>query len=168
MKSNAAENIELRSEKVRNIIGQIPSRIVTTGISTIFFILALLITGAWVFKYDYMIKASAEITPQTDSTVFIQIRIPSNQIKRISKGQPVVLSFDNINGMYGYSLFVNLPEISKTIYISRDGSYYLSTLSKPNPIITLNKRKFEIKMQIFVEAAINTGKIRFLNRILRI
>ena len=52
------DKIELRSEKVRNIIGKIPPMIIRVGISVIFFIIIGLLAGSYFFKYDYTIEKS--------------------------------------------------------------------------------------------------------------
>jgi hypothetical protein len=163
--SKAAENIELRSEKVRNIIGQIPPRLLRTGISAIFVVFAFTLVGIWFFQYDYIIRTSAELIPQTDSTVLIKIKIPLNQSERIKQGQTVVLLFDNIPNMYGQSMAVTLPEYSKTLKIANEGGYYTSTITKANPVITPQGATLEIKDRLRVNAEINTGKIRFFDRV---
>jgi hypothetical protein len=163
--SKAAENIELRSEKVRNIIGQIPPRLLRTGISAIFLIFAFTLAGTWFFQYDYIIRTSAEFIPQTDSTVLIKVNIPVNQSERIKKGQTVVLLFDIIPHMYGQSMTVALPEYSKIMKIANEGGYFTSTIRKANPIITPQGATLEIRDRIRVNAEINTGKIRFFDRV---
>ena len=61
-------NIELRSEKVRNIIGKVPPEIIRTGIGDITVILLILILAAFFIPYPENIKATATVTG-TDVTV---------------------------------------------------------------------------------------------------
>lgn len=55
-------NIELRSEKVRNIIGKVPPEIIRTGIGDITVILLILILAAFFIPYPENIKATATVT----------------------------------------------------------------------------------------------------------
>ena len=46
------DKVELRSEKVRKIIGEIPPRLVRTGTSVILIIIALLAVAAYTLKIE--------------------------------------------------------------------------------------------------------------------
>ena len=50
------DNIELRSEKVRNVIGNVPRLIVRTGIAVTAFFVALLILAAYTVHYPFTIE----------------------------------------------------------------------------------------------------------------
>jgi len=159
------ENIELRSEKVRNIIGQIPPRLMRIGISVIFFVFVTVLIGTYFFEYDYTIKTTAVISDQSDS-ILIQIKIPVNQVGKIKKGQKVILFFDNIPNMYGHQLVTVLPEISKNIHVSAKGGYYLSNFYVSENETSKTGNNIEIDGTIEVKAEIQAGKIRFFDRIL--
>jgi hypothetical protein len=55
------KDIELRSEKVRNIIGQIPSRLIRMGITVIFVVVLAVLTGAYFFKIDRTVDVPATL-----------------------------------------------------------------------------------------------------------
>ncbi|PIY30516.1 MAG: hypothetical protein COZ08_12465, partial [Bacteroidetes bacterium CG_4_10_14_3_um_filter_42_6] len=82
------DNIELRSEKVRNLIGLIPPVIVRAGISVIFVITLLLLIGSWYFRYEYNIKTIATVSQNTEYLIII-LKIPANEISKIKSGQKV-------------------------------------------------------------------------------
>lgn len=46
------DNIELRSEKMRNIIGDIPPRLTRAGIVVIFVVAVMMIAACWLVKID--------------------------------------------------------------------------------------------------------------------
>jgi hypothetical protein len=163
--SNENENIELRSEKVRNIIGQIPPRLMRIGISVIFFVFVSVLIGTYFFEYDYSIQTTANISALSDS-ILIELKIPVNQIEKIKKGQKVILSFDNIPSMYGHQLIAELPEISKNIHISATGGNYLSRFYIPENETYKTGNNIKIDGTIEVKAIIQTGKIRFFDRII--
>ena len=45
-------NLELRSEKIRNIIGEIPPRLVRTGTAVIMAVVVIVAVCAWLVKID--------------------------------------------------------------------------------------------------------------------
>ncbi|MDR2962976.1 MAG: HlyD family secretion protein [Bacteroidales bacterium] len=59
------KDIELRSEEVQEILGNVPSWIVRWGISVLCVIVLLLLVGSYVFKYPDTIHASMIVTAET-------------------------------------------------------------------------------------------------------
>jgi HlyD family secretion protein len=57
-------NIELRSEEVQEILGQVPNKIIRYGITVLFIIVLSLITGSFFFKYPDIIYAPLSVTTQ--------------------------------------------------------------------------------------------------------
>ena len=63
--NNLLEDIELRSEEVQDVLGQIPNWMIRWG-STLFFVLILLVLViSWVVKYPDIIQAETIITTRT-------------------------------------------------------------------------------------------------------
>lgn len=89
--SEQNNNIELRSEKVRNIIGQIPSRIVRIGISVIFIVVFSLLVGAYLFKFNRTIDLQVILYPENNKVHF-SIEVPKDKMKRVLEGQKVTIS----------------------------------------------------------------------------
>ena len=56
------KEIELRSEEVQEVMGEIPPWILRWGITTLFVIVVALLTGSWFFKYPDTIKAEITVT----------------------------------------------------------------------------------------------------------
>ena len=97
-------NIELRSEKVRNIIGKVPPEIIRTGIGDITVILLILILAAFFIPYPENIKATATVT-ETDVTgcIHAEVLIPYRYITKVKKEMPVEMEFEGYEaGRYGY------------------------------------------------------------------
>lgn len=74
--------IELRSEKVRHIIGEIPSRIVRYGITIITIVILGLLTGAYFIPYPETISARIEMADEHQGT----IDIPYKYVNWVTKG----------------------------------------------------------------------------------
>ena len=58
------KDIELRSEEVQEVMGEISPAIVRWGITAIFLILVILLTGCFIFKYPDVITAAVTITTE--------------------------------------------------------------------------------------------------------
>ena len=94
----ADNKIELRSEKVRHIIGGIPSGIVRYGITIITIVLLVLLVGAYFIPYPETISARIEMTNRQQGTV----DIPYKYVNTVKKGKNVSIELEGYNiEMYG-------------------------------------------------------------------
>ena len=85
--------IELRSEKVRHIIGEIPSGIVRYGITIITFVILGLLAGAYFIPYPETISAKVLMTNAHKGTV----AIPYKYVNTIAKGMTANIEFEGYN-----------------------------------------------------------------------
>ena len=94
----ADDKIELRSEKIRHIIGEIPSRIVRYGITIITIVLLVLLVGAYFIPYSETISARIEMTNRQQGTV----DIPYKYVNTVKKGKNVSIELEGYDTeMYG-------------------------------------------------------------------
>ena len=94
----ADSKIELRSEKVRHIIGEIPSGIVRYGITIITIVILVLLVGAYFIPYPETISAKIEMTDRQQGTV----DIPYKYVNTVKKGKNVSIELEGYNTeMYG-------------------------------------------------------------------
>jgi hypothetical protein len=160
-------DIEIRSKKVRNIIGQVPPYLIRAGFSIAFCIFAMLATALYFYEYDYVINTSVSMIPNSDSTVAIKVNIPANQIERIRADQIIIISFDNISNMSGQSIQLNTKEdISPTINMTPTGAFYTMNFIENNPIL-FDNHSFHIRETLTCNAEIRTGKVRLFGKILK-
>lgn len=160
------DNIELRSEKVRNIIGQIPPRIIRVGITVIFFIIIGFLIGSYYFKYEYTIKTSATIEQRNDTT-FIKIKIPANEKNKVKTGQHVILTFDNIQNLYNQRVETKIQAIPNTIQIENKAGYYIAEIIISKQLKTTENETIKLNEKTEVKAEIITDKISFFERMIR-
>lgn len=59
---NDIDNIELRSEKVRHIIGQVPPALVRTGTMVITLVVIVLAVAFYIIRYPITIEAQGKVT----------------------------------------------------------------------------------------------------------
>ena len=94
----ADSKIELRSEKVRHIIGEIPSGIVRYGITIITIVILVLLVGAYFIPYPEIISAKIEMTDRQQGTV----DIPYKYVNTVKKGKNVSIELEGYDTeMYG-------------------------------------------------------------------
>lgn len=94
----ADSKIELRSEKVRNIIGEIPSGIVRYGITIITIVILVLLVGAYFIPYPETISARIKMTDRRQGTV----DIPYKYVNWVVKGKNVSIELEGYDTeMYG-------------------------------------------------------------------
>jgi HlyD family secretion protein len=60
--SKNLNDIDTRSEEVQDLLGRVPSWITRNGILLVIFVLMMLISGSWFFKYPDIITASVVVT----------------------------------------------------------------------------------------------------------
>lgn len=85
--------IELRSEKVRHIIGEIPSRIVRYGITIITIVMLGLLIGAYFIPYPETISAKVQMTNAYQGA----ITIPYKYVNTIARGMTANIEFEGYN-----------------------------------------------------------------------
>ena len=161
---SGTDNIELRSEKARSIIGQIPPIIVRMGIAIMSIIIITFLLVSYFIKFDYIIKTTAYLEQKSDSITVI-IKIPANEINKIKHGQKVILSFDNIPYLYNKKLVTEIISVPNVIDISSSGGYFFTKITLTNEILIENGSEFKISTKIELNAEILAGKTSFLERI---
>ena len=133
------ERLELRSEKVRSIIGQVPSILLRYGIMIIAFTLLILIGVTAFIPYPPSIDIEVVVTQTNDNQLCYTARIPINAMKDKDKFSEV-----NLNSL----LELPLPErfkidsISEVVELSEQAalcSAKLSPIDKLSGSILLNK-----------------------------
>jgi len=158
--------IELRSEKVRNIIGQIPPRIIRSGISIIFLVICILLFGTYVFEYPYIVKSQIIITEENNNLSGI-IKIPANEICKLKSGQEVIINFDNILNMNNGLLVSKIDSISTIIKFENEEAFGYARIKINDTLITNKGYQIKFTNEITGNAQIITEKISFFDRIIR-
>jgi HlyD family secretion protein len=90
-------DIELRSEEVQDILGQVPSWIIRWGTIIVFITVLLLITGSWIYRYPDIRRAEITVTTQNPPATLVtrttgkiqKLFVSDNQ--KVSSGQHLCL-----------------------------------------------------------------------------
>lgn len=159
------DNIELRSEKVRNIIGQIPPRVIRVGISIIFLIIAGLLVGSYFFKYDYVVKTTALIFQHNETTI-IKLTIPAVEKEKIKTGNKVILYLSDVQDVYNQNIITKIQTLPQTLQIKNNKGFFVAKIYITTNLETTKNNKIKIFSPTEVRAEIITEKISFFDRII--
>lgn len=110
------EQIELRSEKVRNIIGRIPPLLIRSGITLITLLVAGLAVAVCFIPYPENIKGKMEVTTDNRSETAIMAFIPYTEITRIKENMPVRIKMEGYAEGTDGSLSGKVKTIYKEVY----------------------------------------------------
>lgn len=118
------EKIELRSEKVRHLIGEIPPGIVRYGILIITFIVAGLMAGAYFIPYPESVGGDAVVLDSSH----IEVSVPYKYVNTLKSGMKASVELEGYDAeRYGYVEAV-LIAVDKKLVIGKDGNRFVATL----------------------------------------
>ena len=119
------DKIELRSEKVRHIIGEIPSKIVRYGIMIITIVILGLLAGAYFIPYPETISAKVQMTNARQGT----IAVPYKYVNTLARGMTVNIEFEGYDAeTYGVANGV-ITATSHTPRQMAEGSVFTAQVS---------------------------------------
>ncbi|WP_282125576.1 hypothetical protein [Marinifilum flexuosum] len=151
--SEQNSNIELRSEKVRNIIGQIPSRIVRIGISVIFLVVFSLLVGTYLFSFNRTIDLQVGLYPENNK-IHYTIDLPKDKMKHVIEGQKItIFVHDQI------SFDTTVQKIGTTLHVNKHHVYY-----KVQGVISNTNQ--QVNEMVQAKARIYTGKTNVVDFVL--
>jgi len=166
--SEKKDNIELRSEKVRSIIGQIPSRIIRSGIVVIFIIVIILLTGSYFFHYPDKVEGTAYLLEHSDTShqYYTQIQLRYRFIGKIKQQQKVSIELEG----YPVSNFGLLKGKVIKIFpvpIEINGqSYFIIKAKLDNGMITSQNKNIPYYLNLKGNAKIIVGEHRLIAKLL--
>ncbi|WP_277016910.1 HlyD family secretion protein [Prevotella corporis] len=116
----ADNKIELRSEKVRHIIGEIPSKIVRYGITIITIVILGLLVGAYFIPYSETISAKVQMTNAHQGT----ITVPYKYVNTIAKGMTANIEFEGYDAETYGTAYGTITGTSHTPRQTTEGSVF--------------------------------------------
>lgn len=119
------EDIELRSEQVRKIIGQIPPVLVRSGISIIGLIVALLLAVAAFVPYPETIENDIVLSNITEGHAFATGKMPYSHVSQVKKGMKVIVELEGYSSN-DYNSQQEYIEAVQPEVITVDGQNYFN------------------------------------------
>ena len=118
-KEKETDNIELRSEKVRNVIGKVPPRLVSLGTVVITIIVLALAVAFYKIPYPISIEANGEVINQRT----VQVFVPYKYLCFFDEPRTAHLSFEG-NDIVSYNCDITSHN-AKLIH-RKDGNYFMA------------------------------------------
>ena len=133
MEQKVSDNIELRSEKVRNVIGKVPPRLVSLGTVLITEIVLALALAFYKIPYPISIEATGEVINQRT----VQVFVPYKYLYLFDEPRTAHVSFEG-NDDASYSCNV-ISHNAKLIH-REEGNYFMaiatvSTQGRNTPVL---------------------------------
>lgn len=132
------DNIELRSEKTRQIIGMVPSGIVRYGTLIITVIITVLLAVSYFVPYPENLQANATVVVDADGKLNVCAYIPYSHINTIHEGMSTEIEFEGYpSADYGY-VSATISHIDKNVQNINGQNYFKVYLnSQSNNTIAL-------------------------------
>ena len=133
MEQKVSDNIELRSEKVRNVIGKVPPRLVSLGTVLITVIVLALALAFYKIPYPISMEATGEVINQRT----VQVFVPYKYLYLFDEPRTAHVSFEG-NDDASYSCNV-ISHNAKLIH-REEGNYFMaiatvSTQGRNTPVL---------------------------------
>lgn len=121
------DNIELRSEKTRQVIGNMPKGIVRYGTASISLIIIVLLAVSYFVPYPENLKSTVAVD-STDDKILISTYISYSHINSIQEGMCVEIEFEGYPASeYGYCTAI-IKQIDKKVHHYDRANYFLVSL----------------------------------------
>ena len=118
------DNIELRSEKTRQIIGMVPSSIVRYGTLIITIIIAVLLAASYFVPYPENLQADATVVINTDGDAMVCAYVPYSYLNTIHEGMSAEIEFEGYpSADYGY-VSATISHIDKNTHNINGQNYF--------------------------------------------
>lgn len=119
--------IELRSEKVRNIVGQVPSLLLSKGITIITSVVILTFVGAYFIQYSETVQAKF-ILKEKGSDYYGEAFVPYAYLHKIKIGQKVHITLEGYPSSEFGLLIANIDSIQlQPIHFSNQQFFRVTT-----------------------------------------
>ncbi len=119
MEQKESDNIELRSEKVRNVIGKVPPRLVSLGTVIITIIVLALAVASYKTPYPISIEANGEVINQRT----IQVFVPYKYLYLFNEQRTAHVSFEGYDNI---SYQFDVTSHSTKLVHKEDGNYFVA------------------------------------------
>lgn len=142
-KEKESDNIELRSEKVRNVISKVPPRLVSLGTVIITIIVLALAVAFYKIPYPISIEATGEVINQRT----VQVFVPYKYLYLFNEPRTAHVSFEgNDNASYNCDI---ISHNTKLIH-REDGNYFIAIATMctqgPNTFVLQKYMKADVRI----------------------
>ena len=122
------DNIELRSEKTRQVIGNMPKGIVRYGTTAISLIIIGLLAISYFVSYPENLKSTV-VVKSTDDEIFISADIPYSHINSVQEGMCAEIEFEGYPASEYGLCTATIKQIDKKVHQCDDVNYFVVSLA---------------------------------------
>ena len=159
------ETIELRSEKVRELIGQIPPLIIRIGITVNFAVIILIIFLTYKFKYPEIIQGEINLK-NVNSRITGYLKLPVKKINKIRDNPNLLIKLNCLDQNGDTEFRCKIIKILPAIEISNENATQIAYLYFPDPLITRNGSKIKFSELEYFKVDIITGYPSLLEKLI--
>lgn len=145
-KHELMDSIELRSEKVRSIIGKVPPRLIRSGTLVLFIVFFLLLISSYFFPYSETIAVPVQIEKsslQTTSVTHVTSKsyiavafVPIDIQSKVAVGQKSVIEIEGYNMNTHGQLVSEVNSRTNKPFVKGNKKYILFHLTLHNGLTT--------------------------------
>ena len=130
------DNIELRSEKTRQIVVMVPSGIVRYGTLIITIIITVLLAVSYFVPYPENLQANATVIVDADGKLNVCAYIPYSHINTIHEGMSAEIEFEGYPSADYGCVSTTISHIDKNVQYINGQNYFIvyADMSKSNNI----------------------------------
>lgn len=138
------DNIELRSEKVRHVIGQVPPALVRTGTMVITLVVIALVIASYTIRYPITIEARGNVTDNG----FVGLLVPYKYLYLFDEPRTALVTLEGQNE--------DAPAVPCPIVSHNDellvvgGGHYFVASAYPRPLGTKTQHSMNVSARIVV------------------
>ena len=155
------DNIELRSEKSRNIIGQIPNIIIRLGITIIMIFFLGILAAAYFLKLPHSVNEEAILINKNDGFV---LKFESSILDKLKQNQEITIVFNNLPQTNSYFYKTKIISISNIVNIGYNQQFIYCKTEIPDSLPIDKNNYFVLIDSVKVNIEINLGKKSLLER----
>ena len=161
MPDNEIRDVAVYSEEMQDVVGEVPSWIIRSGISVLFIVIISFLIGSWFFKYPDIMISSIKITTKNPPVFLIanssgkleKLFVKDNQ--EVKKNDIIAMIENNTNYESILELKTTLDQLSDTL---KENDLSLVLNNKLNSNLNLGKlqepyenfkKKYEQSQQFF-------------------
>lgn len=123
------DNIELRSEKTRQLIGMVPSGIVRYGTLIITIIIVVLLAASYFVPYPENLQTNTTVVVDADGELNVCAYIPYLHVNTIHEGMSAEIEFEGYPAAdYGY-VSTTISHIDKNVHNINGQNYFKADLN---------------------------------------
>lgn len=127
--NESLNNIELRSERTRSIIGEIPPVLVRTGTVAVCIVLILLIAAAWIIPYPENISADGVVKDDANGSYTVKVFVPYALSESVKTGMPARIEVEGYPVQEAGYIDASVASMSENVLNFNDKNGFEATLS---------------------------------------